>query len=172
MKIKHIIGVIGYNCFSKHLPVSYSRLNVGQTALRRFFGGMLLNSHGKNINIEKGAKFSKLVELGDNSGLGINCNIMGKCVIGKDVMMGPDCVVYTRNHKTDDVTIPMCRQGFEEAKPVYIGDDVWIGGRVTILPGVHIGNGSIVGTGAVVTKDVPDYAVVGGVPAKVLKYRK
>jgi maltose O-acetyltransferase len=66
----------------------------------------------------------------------------------------------------------MCKQGFEEAKPVYIGDDVWIGGRVTILPGVHIGNGSVVGTGAVVTKDVPDYAVVGGVPAKVLKYRK
>lgn len=172
MKIKHIIGAIFYMGFAKHLPPSYARIKVGQTFLRRVFGGMILAKHGKNINIEKGAKFSKLVELGDNSGLGINCNIMGKCIIGNDVMMGPDCIVYTRNHKTTDTTIPMWKQGFEDARPVYIGNDVWIGSRVTILPGVHIGNGCVVGTGAVVTKDVPDYAVVGGVPAKVLKYRK
>jgi maltose O-acetyltransferase len=65
----------------------------------------------------------------------------------------------------------MCEQGFYEEKPVVI-DDVWIGGHVIILPGVHIGKGAIVGAGAVVTKDVPEYAIVGGSPAKVIKYRK
>ncbi len=56
-------------------------------------------------------------------------------------------------------------------EPVVIGDDVWIGTRVIILPGVKIGNGVIFADGAVVTKDIPDYAVAGGVPAKVIKYR-
>ena len=55
---------------------------------------------------------------------------------------------------------------------VIIGDDVWIGTRVIILPGVRVGTGSIIGAGAVVTKDVPDYAIVGGVPAKIIKFRK
>ena len=66
----------------------------------------------------------------------------------------------------------MMQQGFEEERPVYIGDDVWIGDRVMILPGVHVGNGSIIAAGAVVTKDVPDHTVVGGVPAKVISIRK
>ena len=60
----------------------------------------------------------------------------------------------------------------QDFKPVHIGNDVWLGSRVTILPGVNIGNGCIIGASAVVTKDVPDYAVVGGNPAKILKYRK
>lgn len=59
----------------------------------------------------------------------------------------------------------------EEYKPVEIGNDVWIGARATILDGVKIGDGAIIATGAVVTKEVPPYAIVGGVPAKVIKYR-
>ena len=66
----------------------------------------------------------------------------------------------------------MCQQGYYEEKPIVIGDDVWIGGHVIVLPGVHIGTGAIVGAGAVVTKDVPDYAVVGGNPARIIKSRK
>lgn len=60
---------------------------------------------------------------------------------------------------------------FEEYKKVIIGNDVWIGARVTIMDGVKIGNGSVIASGAVVTKDVPPYAIVGGVPAKIIKYR-
>ena len=87
-------------------------------------------------------------------------------------MMGPNCIIYTINHKTDDTSTTMRGQGFAEEKPVAIGDDVWIGGRVIILPGVHIGSHSIVGAGAVVTKNVPEWAVVAGNPAVVKKYRK
>lgn len=87
-------------------------------------------------------------------------------------MMGPECVIISRNHEFDRTDIPMRLQGYKDAEPCVIGNDVWIGRRVMSMPGVHIGNGCIIAAGAVVTKDVPDYAVVGGVPAKVIKFRK
>lgn len=66
----------------------------------------------------------------------------------------------------------MCEQGSTEERPVVIGNDVWIGGRVVILPGVRIGNGAIIGAGSVVTKDVADYDVVAGNHARIIKNRK
>ena len=86
-------------------------------------------------------------------------------------MMGPDVVILTHTHNIDRTDIPMCDQGSRVGK-VTIGNDVWIGMRSIIMPGVKIGNGAVIGAGAVVTKDVPDYAIVGGVPAKIIKYRK
>ena len=127
---------------------------------------------GKNVNIEKNAYFSSKVSLGDYSGIGVNSKIYGRCKIGNYVMMGEDCTIITRNHKNDRTDIPMMEQGFEEEKPVEIGDDVWIGDRVTILPGVHIGQGCIIAAGAVVTHDLPPYSVSAGIPAKVIRYRK
>lgn len=86
-------------------------------------------------------------------------------------MMGTDVIIITRNHRFDRTDIPMMEQGFEEERPVYIGNDVWIGDRVLILPGVHIGDGSIIAAGAVVTKDVPPYSIVAGVPARKIRDR-
>lgn len=127
---------------------------------------------GNNVNIEKGARVTSNCSVGDNSGIGINAKLHGTVLIGNDVMMGPDCIIYTQNHAYGRTDIPMHQQGFSEEKPVTIGNDVWIGGRVIILAGISIGNGAIIGAGSVVTKDVPGYAIVGGNPAKVLKYRK
>ena len=79
--------------------------------------------------------------------------------------------MYSRNHAFDRCDVPMREQGYGPEKTIIIGDDVWIGGHVIILPGVNIGNGAIVGAGAVVTRDVPEYAVVGGNPAKVIRFR-
>ena len=133
---------------------------------------MILEKCGRDVNIEKGASFPSSVELGDHSGIGIRAQINGKVIIGKNVMMGPEVCIYARNHAFDRLDIPMNLQGFAPEKPVVIEDDVWIGARVIILPGVHIGTGAVLGAGSVVTKDVPDYAVMGGNPAHILKMRK
>ena len=129
---------------------------------------------GININIEKKANFGtgSGIEIGNNSGLGINCKVRGPLQIGNNVMMGPDVIIFTSNHETSRTDIPMRGQGSTLPQKVTIEDDVWIGARVIILPGVTIGKGAILAAGAVVSKDVPDYAIVGGVPAKVLKYRR
>ena len=87
-------------------------------------------------------------------------------------MMGPYCIILTQNHEFSRTDINMIEQGYSEIKPVIIDDDVWIGARVTILPGIHVHEHSIIGAGAVVTHDVPAYSIVAGVPAKVIKMRK
>jgi maltose O-acetyltransferase len=97
--------------------------------------------------------------------------LRGTITIGADVMMGPDVVILTTNHIFENTDIPMDQQGIANELPVTIEDDVWIGTRVIILPGRHIGRGSIIGAGSVVTKDIPPFAIVGGNPAKVIRYR-
>ncbi len=171
MNIKRKLGAVIYYLIAKNLPPSYSGIKLGQTALRRFCGKLMLKECGVGVNIEKNAYFSKKVSLGDYSGLGVNSKIHGTCTIGKQVMMGEDVTIITRNHRFDRTDIPMMEQGFSDEKPVVIGDDVWIGDKVLILPGVKIGNGCIIAAGAVVTKDVPEYSIAAGVPAKVIKNR-
>lgn len=170
-KIKRKVGALLYYAIAQHLPASYSGFKIGQTQLRRFCGHMMLNHCGKHVNIEHHAYFSPKVTLGDYSGIGVNARIHGACEIGSHVMMGENCTIITRNHSHTRTDIPMRQQGFEPEKPVQIGNDVWIGDNVTILPGVHIGNGCIIGAGAVVTRDVPAFSISAGVPAKVIKMR-
>lgn len=86
--------------------------------------------------------------------------------IGSHVMLGPNTLISTVNHP---LTPMGRRQHLSIIEPVSIGDDVWVGGNVTILPGVHIGNNVIIAAGAVVTKDVPDNTLVGGVPARFIR---
>jgi maltose O-acetyltransferase len=84
-------------------------------------------------------------------------------------MMGPEVLIYTANHGMEP-GVPMRLQPLHSA-PVRIGNDVWIGARCILLPGVTIHDGAVVAAGAVVTRDVPANAIAGGVPARVLKYR-
>lgn len=153
------------------MPISFSKFSFGSRKVRAFCGKLLLDKCGKNVNIEKGALFGKNISLGDSSGIGIRAQIENNVTIGKNVMMGPDCMIFTQNHAFENRNVPMMEQGFSEVKPVFIGDDVWIGARVIILPGVNVGKGSIIGAGSVVTKDIEEYSVVGGNPAKLLKKR-
>ena len=171
-KVSRRINIWLYFQIAAKRPCSFDRGGGAARKMRERTARKFLAYVGKDVNIEKGAQITSKMEVGDRSGVGIDAKIHGKVIIGKDVMMGPECIIYTKNHAFADTTIPMNKQGFSEEKPVIIGDDVWIGGRVTILPGVHVGNGAIIGAGAVVTKDVPAYAIVGGNPARVLKYRK
>ena len=157
-----ILRLIAYYCFARFLPASDSRFCRWIRPVRRCIAKGLFKRSGENINIEKGAYFGdgSQIEIGDNSGIGVNCRVCGPVTIGDNVMMGPDVIILTERHKFDRLDIPMLEQGYDKPEPVVIGDDVWIGTRV------------IIGAGAIVTKDVPEYAIACGNPAKVVKYRE
>jgi len=163
-----------YRLFAVYLPKSSTPF-VGRycKAIRKFCAKPLFKYSGKNINIEKGAKFGygENISIGNNSGIGVNASIPPDTIIGDDVMMGPDCIIYASNHKYSDITIPMNKQGHEASKQTIIGNDVWIGGKVIILPGKIIGNGVIIAAGSIVTKNLEEYGIYGGNPAKLIKKR-
>jgi len=115
----------------------------------------------------------KGVRIGANSNLGDYNSVggAGGVTIGENVLIGQYVSFHPQNHIIDDPNRPIKHQGTSE-QGIVVEDDVWIGARVTVLDGVHIGRGAVIAAGAVVTHDVPPYAVVGGVPARVLKWRK
>lgn len=172
------LWLILYLCLAKWLPATdnsmfYSR---GVRKFRSAIASKCFDSCGKNVNIEKGADFGtgKLIEIGNDSGIGMNCRVRGPLKIGNEVMMGPEVVILGPGHNFDRIDIPMRLQGDKNivgGGKTLIDNDVWIGTRAIVMWGVHIGSGAVIGAGAVVTKDVPPYAVVGGVPARILKYR-
>ena len=172
MKIKVFIGKVLYNLIGIHLPMSFSRFSLGSRRFRQFCAKLILGDRcGKWVNIEKGAKFGEGLTLKHGAGIGAYSEIPSDVVIGERVMMGSECLMFTSNHRTDRLDIPMGLQGMTESRTIVIDDDVWIGARVIILPGVHIGTGAVIGAGAVVTKDVPPYEIWGGNPAHFLKSR-
>lgn len=111
------------------------------------------------------------VIIGDNTRIGLHTTVIGPVEIGSNVNLAQGIVVTALNHNFTDCTKRIDEQGVSTAK-VTIGNDVWIGANATVLPGVTIGNHCVVAAGAVVTKDVPPYSLVSGVPAKILKKLK
>lgn len=105
----------------------------------------------------------------EHAKLGRDCSITGNglITIGRHVEMGRRCMIVTQNHR-------YLEEGYDgyDVKDVLIDDHALIGHRVIVLPGVTIGKHAIIGAGTVVTKDIPDYAVAAGIPARVIKYRK
>jgi len=108
------------------------------------------------------------VTIGDYTRIGIHCTVIGPVCIGSHVNLAQGITVTALNHNFGDAARRIDEQGVS-TKPVVIGDDVWIGANAVILPGVTIGNHCVIAAGAVVTKDVPDYTLAGGVPAKTIK---
>ncbi|MBM6998827.1 acyltransferase [bacterium] len=129
---------------------------------RAFFARRICDEVGEHIGIERNATFSSRVTIGDDSSIGRDCELHGEVHIGSHVMMAPECVFYTVNHKHDRTDIPMGVQGDTEPVPIWVGNDVWFGRRVMVMPGVHIGDHCILAAGAVVTKDIPAYSIAGG----------
>ncbi|WP_150452019.1 acyltransferase [Arenibacter lacus] len=133
---------------------------------------------GKNNKIHSTAIFRQ----GERISIGNNClinhnNVLqagkenGKIIIGDNVMTGPNVMMFSFNHGMMKNDVPMIDQNYIDGD-IIIEDDVWIGAGVVILKGVKISKGAVVASNAVVNKDVPEYAIVGGVPAKLIKYRK
>lgn len=171
------IYLIIYYAFAQHLPKSVSPL-IGKTAkrVRVFLCRKIFRQMGSACNIENGVYLGngKDIRIGNEVGFSSNIKILNRpMTIGDYVMIGEESMFLGGAHNFDRTDIPIGHQGHAEKTPLRIENDVWIGVRVLILPGCkHIGTGVIIGAGSVVTKDIPDYAIVGGNPAKVIKYRK
>lgn len=112
------------------------------------------------------------LKIGNNVGINHFCfiGVRGDIEIGDNVIFGPRVNIFSENHNYDNIDIPIKHQGVTKNK-TKIGDDVWIGANVSIMSGVNIGDGCIIAAGAVVTKDIPSYSIIGGVPAKLIKSR-
>ncbi len=155
----------------KNTPEDFRPYSFFFPKTRQFLIRKSIKKCGVNLRVKSGALISPNTIIGDDSELGTNCMIQGNVIIGNNVIMGPDIKIYSRNHKFDRIDIPINKQGKKYYK-TKLGDDIWIGANVIILGGVEVGSHSILAAGAVVTKDVPEYAIIGGNPGKVLKYRK
>lgn len=176
MKISQIICLCIYYSIARYLPVSYSK-PFGRLSkyIRYYLCKKIFKETGHNANIEKGAYFGRGgdVVIGKNSSIGVNSHIHNNTIIGNDVMMGPNTkMLNNRTHNHDRTDITMIEQGISEFKPqVIIGNDVWIGEDVLILGSKTIANGSIIGARTVLTKNFPEYSIVGGNPSRLIKSR-
>lgn len=100
----------------------------------------------------------------------VDCHFLGQITIGDDVSVGPKTVIWGRDHRFS--RDKLIRQQGHVRRPIRIGDDVWIAAHCTVLKGVEIGRGAVIGAGSVVTGDIPPYAIAVGNPAKILRFRQ
>jgi maltose O-acetyltransferase len=170
MNLRRAASLLLYYGFASHLPESTFPGGELFRRVRAAVAGGFIASRGGWINVEAKAFLAdgRFLTIGNGSCVGAGSRIYG-AHIGENVMMGPSVTILKDNHVFDqagrvlpEMTAP--------AIPV-IGDGAWIGEKAMILPGRNIGAGAIVGAGAVVTKDVPAGAIVGGNPARVIRYR-
>lgn len=113
------------------------------------------------------------IKIGHNFFANYNCFIHAKestIQFGNNCLLGPDVLIINSNHTIKKAHL--IREQNDSCSPIIIGNDVWIGAKAIILPGVIVGDGAVIAAGAVVTKDVEPYTVVGGVPAKIIKERE
>lgn len=115
------------------------------------------------------------IHLGLNSRINAQCCVWAsensKIVLGDNVLMGPGVKMFSSNYTTMDTEVPMIFQPFVE-RDIIIGNDVWLGSGSILVAGVTVGDGTIIAAGSVVTKDIPEYTIAGGIPAKPIKRRK
>ena len=177
MRIKTTFFLILYYGFARHLPVSHTLLGkiMCARAIRYYCCKHIFKYTGQNVNVEHGAWFGNGagIEIGDNSGIGVNAHIYHDTVIGKNVMMGPNCYMLENTHQFSSTDIPMIEQGFKGQRDhVIIGDDIWIGKDVLIIGTKEIKSGTIIGARCVLTKSFPEYSIVGGNPSVLIRNRK
>lgn len=171
------LWLANYYIWARYLPKSTTPV-VGKFSriVRRFFCKRIFSRCGVKVNVENKAYFGngKDFRVGNEVGLGTNFKSLNRIVtIGNYLMMSEDVLFLGGNHSNENTDIPMGHQQTGIKTPLAIDDDVWIGARVIVLPGCQkIGKGVIIGAGSVVTKDIPDYAIVGGNPARIIRYRK
>lgn len=130
----------------------------------------IIGKYKNNFTIEPSfwCDYGYNIELGENFYSNHNLVILdcAKVKFGDNVLIGPNCGFYTAGHPLDTETR---NKGLEFAKPITVGNNVWIGGGVQVMPDVKIGNNVVIASGAVVVKDIEDNSLYGGIPAKLIK---
>ena len=149
---------------------AFNRTSVDELELRSGMLKKLFGSTGEKVYVEPSFRcdYGCNIHVGENFYANFDCVILdcAEVRIGKNCMLAPQVGIYTAYHPID----PTDRNsGRELAAPITIGDNCWIGGHVTINPGVTLGNNVVVASGAVVTKSFPDNVVIAGVPARVIR---
>ena len=162
-----------YSDWRNRLSKSASPISIGRNVTIAGPGDI---SVGEEIYIVDNAVLSAVngsLKIGSRFALNGNARVvadLGEIVIGDGVMIGPNVVIRASNHEVKDIDKPIWEQG-QTGGSIVIGNDVWIGANAVIPANVTIGSHVVIAAGAVVTKDVPDFAIIGGVPAKILSYR-
>jgi acetyltransferase-like isoleucine patch superfamily enzyme len=153
---------------------TFNNIVFGLARIRASFWRLFCKRMGKNVFIMKNCYLMSPGGIEMDSHININHHTtisgQGGLKIGNYVLIGPNCNILTSNHHYMNWERPMLQQG-AKCGPVIIEDDVWLGANVVVLPDVKIGRGAIVGANAVVTKNVEPFSIVGGIPAKHIKYR-
>jgi acetyltransferase-like isoleucine patch superfamily enzyme len=177
-KLNFVIRYLIHKAFSKFQHLGWKVIFENNVTVRGAEYMCLRN----NVNIDSNAvlyvikhpkynsKTPRLI-LEDGVGIGIGAVILviNSVHIKKDAMIGPNCVIADYDHSYQDINIPIHHQGLGNIKPIEIGEGAWIGANATIVSGVTIGKNVVIGANSVVTKDIPDYSVAIGIPAKVIK---
>lgn len=166
--------MIIYYGLATHMPNSYVPV-IGRISnwLRVRCCHGIFKKCGKIVTVNRKAYFGNGadIEIGDDSGIGANCQLPNDIKIGSHVMMAPEVLIFSVNHNYSDPDIPIGQQGNQPPRPVTIGDNVWIGQRVIINAGHHIADGTVIAAGSVVTKNLPPESIIGGNPARVIRPR-
>lgn len=154
----------------KELCYEYNRLPPAQTDRRQELLRRLLGRTGRHFLIEQPfyCDYGYNIEIGENFYANVNCVILdeGRVTFGDNVFVAPGCGFYTAGHPFD---VQQRNSGLEYAHPIVIGSNVWIGAQVCILPGVTVGDNSVIGAGSVVTKDIPTGVLAAGNPCRVIR---
>ncbi len=162
-----------YYLVAVHLPDSNVPGGEVFSNIRVFLLRLFLEQCGSNITIESNAVFGNGRDVSIGNYVQINeKSRIRNVLIGNCVMIAPEVMILNLGHITSSTEYPMYFQGARSYPRTIVEDDVWIGARAIIMPGIRIGQGSIIGAGAVVTKDVPAYSVVVGNPGRIIKVRK
>ncbi|WP_294269733.1 sugar O-acetyltransferase [uncultured Chryseobacterium sp.] len=154
----------------KDLCLEYNQLKNTDTEGRNKLIKEIIPDSKTNICIEPSfwCDYGYNIRLGENFYANHNLVILdcAEVSFGDNAFIGPNCSFYTAGHPLD---AKQRNEGLEYARPIKVGDNVWFGGNVVVLPGVTIGNNAVIGAGSVVTKDIPDHTVAVGNPCKVVK---
>ena len=155
---------------TKELCFKYNNLSPAKQAERTKLIKQILGKTKENVLIQSNfwCDYGYNIEVGENFYSNHNLVILdaAKVCFGDNVFIGPNCGFYTAEHPINAAERNL---GLEKTRPIYVGDNVWFGGNVVVLPGVKIGSNSVIGAGSVVTKDIPDGVIAVGNPCKVLK---